>query len=308
MKKLFMKYVLTGAAGKVTKPLAQQLLAAGHTVTVIGRHEKNLESLVHAGAKAAIGSVEDVTFLKNTFAGADAVFTLVPTNIFVDDLKAQHERIGKNYVEAIMANDIRYVVNLSSIGAHLTHGSGPMSALHYTEQLLNSLKQVHVRTLRAVYFYQNLLTLMGMVRYMNIIGSNFSFASGRFPVAHTDDVAAVAAQELLNLDFAGHSMQYVASDETGTDEIAAVLGNAIGKPDLRWVKFGADQVLQSLQQSGFPANIAEEYMNAFNAMDNGSVTEDYWKNRPEKFGKTKLDNFAKQFAAIFHQQQEAITQ
>lgn len=303
-----MKYVLTGAAGKVTKPLAKQLLAAGHSVTVIGRHEKNLESLVRAGAKAAIGSIEDVTFLKNAFAGADAVFTLVPTHIFVDDLKAQHERIGKNYVEAIKANDIRHVVNLSGIGAHLTQGAGPLSFIHYTEQILYSLEHVHVRTLRSVYFYQNLLTLMDMVRHMNIIGSNFSFASGKFPVAHTDDVAAAAADELLNLNFAGHSIRYVASDETGTDEIAAVLGNAIGKPGLRWVRFSPDQVLESLQQSGFPANTAQEYVNMFSAMDNGLVTEDYWKNRPEKFGKTKLDNFAKQFAAIFHQQQQAITQ
>ena len=97
MKKLFMKYVLTGAAGKVTKPLAKQLLAAGHTVAVIGRNEKNLVSLVRAGAKAAIGSVEDIAFLKNAFAGADAVFTLIPTHIVVDDLQAQHERIGKKY-------------------------------------------------------------------------------------------------------------------------------------------------------------------------------------------------------------------
>jgi uncharacterized protein YbjT (DUF2867 family) len=303
-----MKYALTGAAGKVTKPLARQLLAAGHSVTVVGRHEKNLESLVLAGAKAAIGSVEDVTFLKNAFAGADAVFTLVPTHIFVDDLKAQHERIGKNYVEAIKANDIRHVVNLSSIGAHLEQGAGPLSSLYYTERTLHSLKHVHVRTLRSVYFFQNLLTLMEMVRHMNIIGSNFSFTPGRFPVTHTDDVAAAAAEELLNLDFAGHRIQYVASDETGTDEIAAILGNEIGKPDLRWLRFSPDQVLQNLQQAGFPANTAQEYVNMFTAMDNGLVTEDYWKNRPEKFGKTKLEDFAKQFAAIFHEQQQAITQ
>jgi uncharacterized protein YbjT (DUF2867 family) len=303
-----MKYVLTGAAGKVTRPLAEQLLAAGHSVTVIGRNEKNLESLVRAGAKAAIGSVEDLPFLKNAFAGADAVFTIVPTHVFVDDLKAQNERIGKNYVEAIKANDISHVVNLSSIGAHLAQGAGPISAIHYAEQILNSLKDVHVRTLRAVYFYQNLLTLMDMVRHMNIIGSNFSFASGRFPVAHTNDVAAAAAEELLNLNFAGHSIQYVASDETGTDEIAAVLGNAIGKPDLRWLTFSPDQVLQNLQRLGFPANIAQEYVNMFDSMENGLVTEDYWKNRPGNFGMTKLEDFAKEFATIFLQQQQAITQ
>lgn len=292
-----MKYVVTGAAGKVSKPLTRLLLEAGHSVTVIGRNEKNLASL--KGARVAIGSVEDVDFLKAAFAGADAVFTLVPTDIFADDLIAQHKSIGKNYAEAIVANNIRYVVNLSGIGAHLTGGAGPLSAIHYTEEELYKLKHVHVRTLRSVYFFQNLLTMLDMVRHMNMMGSNFSFAAGKFPVVHTDDVAAAAAEELLGLNFTGHTMRYVAGQETGTDEIAAAIGKAIDKPELKWAKFSDEQLLQALQQNGFPAKNAEEYVEMFSSMERGLVTEDYWKNRPKSFGKIKLEQFAKQFAEIF---------
>src|SRR5687767_2572621 len=100
-----MHYVVTGAAGNVSKPLVKLLLAAGHSVTAIGRNEKNLEPLFLAGAKLAIGSVEDLSFLKNAFADADAVYTMVPPTIFADDMKVYHERIGENYAEAIRFNE-----------------------------------------------------------------------------------------------------------------------------------------------------------------------------------------------------------
>ena len=52
-----MKYVITGGAGNISKPLALSLLKSGHNVTVIGRNEANLKVLTDAGAIAAIGSI-----------------------------------------------------------------------------------------------------------------------------------------------------------------------------------------------------------------------------------------------------------
>ena len=83
-----MKYVITGSAGHISKPLALQLLAAGHQVTVIGRNAENLKDLTAAGADSAIGSVEDVAFLTTTFTGADAVYTMVPPNHNPENWKA----------------------------------------------------------------------------------------------------------------------------------------------------------------------------------------------------------------------------
>jgi len=41
-----MKFVVTGAAGHVSKPLTELLLARGHEVPVIGRNAENLAGLV----------------------------------------------------------------------------------------------------------------------------------------------------------------------------------------------------------------------------------------------------------------------
>ena len=141
---------------------------------------------------------------------------------------------------------------------------------------------------------------------MNIMGSNFQLPNGKFPIAHTDDIAAVAAEELLCLNFTGHTSRHVVSDETGTDEIAAAIGEAIGKPGLQWIKFSDEDVLENLVKAGFPYKTALSYVGMFNAIDKGLLTEQYWNDRPAHSGKIKLKDFARQFAAVYNQQQQPI--
>lgn len=295
-----MKYVITGGAGNISRPLAEKLLSEGHQVTVVGRTGSKLQVLVDKGAVAAIGSVEDPAFLEKAFLGVDAVYTMVPPNFTATDLKEYAERVVLNYARAISANKIKYVVNLSSMGAHLLTGAGPVSGLARGERALNALKDVNVRHLRPAYFYQNLLGNVGMARQMNIIGANFSLPSGKFPLTDPSDIAQAAAEELINLDFTGHTVRYIASEETGTATIAEMIGKEIGKPGLQWVKFPDDQALNGLQQAGLADEVARNYVELGQAIDSGKMMEDYWKHHPSALGKVKLDDFARQFAAAYH--------
>ncbi|MBN8878724.1 MAG: NmrA family NAD(P)-binding protein [Sphingobacteriales bacterium] len=293
-----MNYVITGAAGHISHALTQHLLNAGHSVTVVGRQQKNLQSLTGKGAKAAIGSVEDVSFLKKIFTGADAVYTMSPPNFGAADMKGFIAQTGKNYTEALKAAGVKNVVNLSSVGAHMPTGCGPVSGLYQTEQSLNSLPGVNILHLRPSYFYQNLLANIGLIKQAGIIGGNFSIPDGKFPIVDPSDIATVAADALLKLDFTGTSHRYIAGDEVGTDKIAAVLGKAIGKPDLQWVKFSDEQALAGMLQAGLPQTIAENYVEMGQAMDSGKMFEEYRK-QVVKLGKVKLEDFAKEFASAY---------
>jgi uncharacterized protein YbjT (DUF2867 family) len=294
-----MKYVITGGAGNISKPLSLLLLKAGHQVTVITRNQANISELVAAGASAAIGSVEDVDFLSKTFTDTDAVYTMVPPVYAVTDWKTYITSIGQKYADAIRNAGVKYVVNLSSIGAHLPDGVGPVSGLHGVEQALNVLTGVNIKHLRPAYFFNNLLANIGMIKQLGIIGGNFSVAEGKFPIVATADIAAVAAEELLALDFAGHTVRYVISDEVSTAKIASVLGNAIGKPGLAWVQFTDEDALNGMIGAGLPGEIAKNYAEMNHAMHTGIMAEDYFKNRTENLGKTKLEDFAKTFAAAY---------
>jgi uncharacterized protein YbjT (DUF2867 family) len=295
-----MKYVITGSLGHISKPVVSALVKAGKEVVVITSNNARVKEIESLGAKAAVGSVEDVPFLTNAFKGAAAVYTMVPPKFDVTDWKEHIGQIGRNYATAIRANQVTYVVNLSSIGAHMQDGCGPVSGLFRAEHALNELEGTNIIHLRPAYFYYNLFNNIGMIKNMGIIGSNFGISGKKFPVVEPADIAEVIIDHLLNLSFKGQVVQYLASDEVSTDEIANAIGQSIGKPDLKWVTFTDDQALQGALQAGLPKELASNYTEMGHAINSGEMNSDYWKHHPEKLQKTKLADFANSFAAAFN--------
>ena len=228
---------------------------------------------------------------------------MVPPNMGATDWKAWIAQIGKNYAQAIKINRIKYIVNLSSVGAHMAQGCGPVSGLHRAENELNELNDSNIKHLRPGYFYPNLLANISLIKNLGIIGSNFGGPELNLVMSDTSDIAEVAAEELLNLNFAGHSIRYIASDENTSDEVAKILGTAIGKPGLPWVIFSDDQALSGAIQAGLPEEFAKNYVEMGAAIHSGKMTEDYFKHHPATLGKTKLKDFAKVFAAVYNSEQ-----
>jgi len=294
-----MKYVITGSLGHISKPLTIALVKAGKQVTVVTNSKDRVAAIESLGAIAAVGSVSDVDFLKRTFKGADAVYTMVPPNFGTPDIKKHIEEVGRNYTIALKDSGVKHVVNLSSIGAHLPAGVGPVSGLYRAEQSLNTLKDINIKHLRPGYFYQNLLSNVGLIKHAGIIGSNFNVTDNKFPLSEPADIAEAATEELLNLNFTGHSVRYVVSDEVSTASVAKVLGAAIGKPELPWIAFTDEQALDGMLNAGLPKDISNNYVEMGQAINNGTMSEDYWKTRTGKLGKTKLADFAKEFAAAY---------
>ena len=293
-----MHYVITGSIGHTGKPITEGLIKAGHTVTVITSKPENTADIEALGAQAAVGSVEDGDFLKGAFANADAVYLLIPGKWGVTGWRAFQNTIIDNYIEAIKSNDIRFAVLLSSVGAHMGNGAGPVDGLYDAEQKLKQVPGLNTKALRPSYFMYNLFGMIGMVKGMGIMGSNFG--DGPVALTHTNDIAEVAIQELSNLDFTGFRVRYIASDERTGTEIAQVLGAAIGKPEVPWVVFSDEQNKQGLLQAGMNEEMADEYTKMGHAMTDGRMQSDYMDNKPA-FGKVKLDEFARnEFAPAFN--------
>lgn len=299
-----MKYVVLGSLGNVSKPLAEKLIAAGHSVTVVSSKTEKAEQIILMGAKAAIGSVEDVDFLTKTFVGADAVYTMVPPNFGASNLKKYIGGIGENFAKAIKASGVKNVVNLSSVGAHMAAGCGPVSGLCAVERALDSLDGVNVKHLRPAYFYNNLLSNIGMIKNMGVIGGNYG-DNVKMVFVHPNDIAEVAAKELQGLSFKGKTVRYIASDEKTTKEVASTLGKVIGKPELSWRNFSDKDTLEGMLQMGLPEEIAKNFAEMGSAIRSGEMYYDYKKNRPAEFGKTKLETFASDFARIYRQPEPA---
>ncbi|UAY57072.1 NmrA family NAD(P)-binding protein [Arachidicoccus terrestris] len=297
-----MKITVTGSLGNISRTLVRALVLDGHDVKAVTSKAEREKEIVSLGARPFIGSVEDYEFIKKAFAGSDAVYLMIPPNHQVADLKGYIKKIGIQYAQAIQETGVNYVVNLSSIGAHLENGLGPTGSNYYVESALNGLKGVHVLHLRPGMFFTNFYGAIPMIMHQYSLGNNFS-GLVNIPLTHPRDIAKEAFTSLKNLSFAGKRVQYIVSDEKSGNEIARVLGKAIGRPDLNWVEFSDEQLLQALLHNGFSEQMATVYMIEIGeALREGSFMEDYNKNKSLSTGGTTLLEFSKEFAIHYHSQ------
>jgi len=295
-----MKITVTGSLGNISKPLAKQLIAAGHQVTVVSSNAEKIADIEALGAIAAIGSIADAAFLTKAFNGADAVYTMIPPNFGASNYRQYVGGSAKNYAEAIKKAGVTRVVNLSSIGAHINGGTGQISGVHDAEIILNELENVAVKHLRAGFFYLNFFSNINMIKNLGFIGSNYD-SNTRLIMVHPEDIAAAVAEEIQQ-PFTGKSVRYITSDECTTGEVATILGAAIGKPDLQWVEFTDDQALNGMLQAGLPPEISKNFVEMGVALRNGILWEDYDTKHNTHSGKIKLEDFAKEFAQTFKNQ------
>lgn len=291
-----MNIVVTGSLGHMSKPLTQQLVKEGHTVTVISRSEDRKKEIGELGAKAAIGSLEDIAFVTETFSGADAVYCMIPPNFQASDHIAYYQKIASNYKDAISKNGIKRVVHLSSWGAHLNEGTGIILGSHHAEVILNSLEGIAVTHLRAGSLMYNMYTFTGLIKNAGMIAANYG-GDDKIVWVHPDDIATVAAEELLNTSNT-EKVRYVVSDEKTASESAKIIGEAIGKPDLQWNLITDEEEKQSLLKHGVPEHMANAVTDLYKCIHNGTLGQDYENHNPE-MGKTKLKDFAKEFAAAY---------
>lgn len=292
-------YVIAGASGNTGKIVAQELLSHGKKVKVIGRNAGHLKPLVDKGAEPLIGDLTDGSFLKRAFAGAEAVYILIPPNSKSNDFRAYQNTISDNYVEAIKSNGVKYVVLLSSIGAHLRHGAGIIDGLGYLEEKLGALKDVNVLNLRPTFFMENLFPQVDLIKQAGIAGTSVR-ADLRFPMVISADVGAVAAKRLNDLKFKGNTVEYVLGPSDHTlDEVTSILGKEIGKPDLKYIQFSYEDTKKAMAGSGYMTeNLADLYNQMSEAFNNGKAFSDY-KRTPENSTPTRIQDFAKMFAGAF---------
>jgi uncharacterized protein YbjT (DUF2867 family) len=297
-----MKIIITGSLGNISKPLAKTLIAKGHQITVIASSNDRKSEIENLGATAAIGSVNDASFLTQTFTGADAVYCMIPRANYFDpnlDLDAFTRTIGNNYAEAITKSGVKRVVFLSSVGAHLEKNSGIIQRYNEIEAVLNKLSNVSITFMRPTSFYYNLLAYIPQIKNQGFIATNYG-ADELIPWVSPNDIAEAIAEELTTpLD--GKKIRYVASEELSGHQTAKILGEAIGIPDLKWKLISDEQTLNGLIGVGMQPKIAKGLVEMYAGLYSGLLAEDYYKNRPAVLGKTKLADYAKEFAVIFNQ-------
>jgi uncharacterized protein YbjT (DUF2867 family) len=295
-----MKIIISGSLGNISKPLVIELVQKGYQVTVLSSKPEKHRDIETLGATAAIGSVEDVSFLTETFTGADAVYCMIPPNYHSNAALNQlgfYQKIGSNYAEAIQKSGVKRVIHLSSIGAHLSENTGIILGHHAVENILKQLSGVAITHMRPTAFFYNLNSFIPIIKHTGSISANYG-AEDKVVWVSPLDIASAIAEE-ITIPLVGRKVKYVASEELTCNEVASILGGVIGKPDLEWTIISNEQLQARLEKVGMNPSLAAGLVEMNASMHSGELFQDYYLNRPTTLGKTKLTEFAKEFAIAF---------
>jgi uncharacterized protein YbjT (DUF2867 family) len=320
-----MKIIITGSLGNISKPLTEELLHKGHKVTVISSNTNKKHAIEALGANSAIGDLYDVDFVTTTFTGADAVYCMLPPFDYFDPKINVMEAAGKLatvYAQAILNSGVKQVIHLSSVGAHTNKGNGLLAFHYLAESILKDLPaDVNIIHMRPTGFYNNIYhfkdTIKGKgfigifltLRYLGlgalltgkrgVIAANYG-GNDMTPWVSPKDIAAAIAEKITTI-FKGRQIQYIVSEELKCNEVASIIGAAVGKPWLKWVTMSDKEMLGGLKMFGMTQSTAEGMVEMNAGIHSGLVDEDYHRNKPKVMGKVKLKDFAKEFAVFYNQ-------
>ncbi len=291
-------YAITGATGNIGSKIADILLARGEKVRVIGRDAARLRLFVDKGAEAAVGDLKDTPFLTGAFTGATAVFAMIPPNFTAVDFRAYQNGIGKSIAAAINGAKVGYVVNLSSQGADLPAGTGPIMGLRDQEERLNGLPGVNVLHLRCTYFMENLLMNIPLINELGFAGSAVR-GDQSFAMIATADIADRAAVHLVRRDFRGKEVRDLLGQRDLTlAKAITVIGERIGKPDLKYVQFSYEDAAKGMVASGISPDLSRLFVEMSSALNDRLFAVNRSRTA-ENTTPTSIEEFAATFAAAF---------
>ncbi len=288
-----------GATGNTGKRVAEILLGRGERVRVIGREAKKLQPLVKKGAEAAVGDATDAPFLARAFAGADAAYTLLPPDLGAADLRAFQDRVGGATARALRKSGVRHVVFLSSQGADLAEGTGPIAGLHAQEERLRPLG-MNGLLLRPAYFFENFYGSLGLIKEQGLNGGAIA-PDVKLPMIATRDIADAAAAALATRGFSGVVVRDLLGPRDLTlAEATRILGEKIGKPDLKYVQFSYSDFAGALVQMGASKDAARLVAEMSRAFNEGRIRP-VGGRTPASTTPTTFESFAETLAQAYRQ-------
>lgn len=283
-------YTILGATGNVGSKIVDILVKKGSKVRMVASNANLLRPFVSKNAEAFAGDALNTEFLTKAFEGSDAVFTMIPTNLHAPNYGDYATRMGDSIANALKAAKVKYVVNLSSVGADLAEGNGPIAGLHYLEECLNRIEGLNVVHLRTGPFMEHLLANIDTIKSRGVCSSAYR-GDLKFPLIATWDVAAFAADRLVNCDFSGSSVRYLLGQrDVSMTECTGIIGGKINKPNLIYVMSTYDEAEKWLRSIGMSSDLSRLYTEMCRACNNGRIYGSVTRT-PENTTTTSFEHF-----------------
>lgn len=282
-------YTITGVTGHVGGAAARELLHRNAAVRAVVRDEARRQEWARRGAETAVADFSDRASLARALRGSLGAFILLPTNPTGGD--AEHRRLADSIAGAVGDSGVPHVVLLSSIGADLADGTGPIRWLHHIE---NRLRQTGVllTAIRSGHFQEKVEVILGAAREAGIYPVFGESADVPTPMIATLDIGKIVAEELLAPPSASEVIDLEGPEYTERD-VAVALGAVLGKP-LQVVTIPQPGWVGAMVEAGLPAPFAHELAALYAAEQRGLL---HARGDRRRICTTRIDDTLRQVVA-----------
>ncbi len=261
-------FVILGVTGQTGKVVAETLLARKQPVRVVVRSAEQGAVWRTKGAEVAAASLDDVPAMTRAVQGAAGLYLLVPPNYGASAWLEEQRRRVDQAAEALKAGGVAHVVFLSSVGAQIPEGTGPIRAVRYGEQQLRAVAR-HLTVLRPCYFMENWAAGLGMAREQGVLPT-FIPPQAKIPMISTGDIGRVAAERLM----AGGSGQVIVElagpEEYSPEQVAMEFGRILGRKVAAQAA-PLSAVVPTMTSFGFSDEAAKRFEEMYASFSKGTI-------------------------------------
>jgi len=259
--------VITTPTGAIGRQVLDPLLESGEPVRVIARDPAHLPAHVGERVDVVQGSHGDAEVVDRAFAGADAVFWVVPPNPRAESLDAAYVDFTRPASEAFRRQGVGHVVGVSALGRGVASNAGLVTASLAMDDLIAG-SGVAYRALALPSFFDNLLRQVDSIRSQGIFFSPLS-GDRRHPGCATRDIAAAAVRLLRDRSWSGQgSVPVLGPEDLSLNEMAETISQALGRP-VRFQHVPADAFREQLLAHGTSPAMAQGMVDMMTAKEQG---------------------------------------
>ena len=266
--------VITAPTGLIGTQVLRHLLDTAafdspEPIRVVVRDPARLADAIRERVEVVKGSHRDASVVDRAFAGADAVFWLVPPQPQAPSPQAAYVDFSRAACEAFTRHGVGRVVGVSALGrgTPMAGRAGHVTASLAMDDMITATG-VPYRALALPSFMDNIARQAASITGDGVFYGTMA-GSSTFPTCATRDIAAVAARLLLDRDWSGQgSVPVLGPEDLSFDDMAAILADVLGRP-VRYQRVPGAAYKAQLVNGGMSEAMAQGMLDMFAAKDDG---------------------------------------
>ncbi|MFF4986232.1 NAD(P)H-binding protein [Streptosporangium saharense] len=264
--------VITAPTGNIGRRLLSLLVEHGEELRVVVRDPARLPEAVRERVEVITGSHGDAATVERAFAGADAVFWLVPPDASTtpeETFSGFTRPAARAFATHSVGHSVGHVVGVSALGRSTPQAAqaGLVTASLAMDDLIAG-SGVAYRALTCPSFFENLLEEADSIRENGVFTDTVA-ADRPAPLVAVADIAAAAAKLLLDRSWTGvGGVPVLGPQDLSPNDLARIMSEELGRP-VRYRRQSLDELRSTLLGYGLNAAFVEGVVDMKRAKDQG---------------------------------------